>query len=93
MNSRPIKIALVSFLLGLLNACANTTHTIGEIESVTHKGYCSKNYTYPLSVDECKKKLQAEIHGKPEKSESEKMMDGVNKAMSDKEKTKANNQP
>ena len=93
MNSCPIKIALVFFLLGLLNACANTTNTIWEIESVTHKGYCSKNYTYPLSVDECKNKLQAEIYGKPEKSESEKMMDGVNQAIDEKDKPKKNNQP
>jgi hypothetical protein len=79
------KLALTFALSGLFSACTNT---IEQIETATHKGYCSEDRTFPLSVEECEKKIQAELYGKPEKSESEKIMDAVNQSMNKKDKLK-----
>ncbi len=61
----------------LTSGCANS---VSSIETITHKGYCTDQFNRPLNDLECKKKVTEEIHGKPEKPESERIIESVNKA-------------
>ncbi|MES2673051.1 MAG: hypothetical protein V4660_02370 [Pseudomonadota bacterium] len=82
MNNPVTKKTLIFLALGLLNACVHTT--VENIENATHQGYCSDDHILPLAADECEEKMLRELHGKPEKSESEKIMDRVNQTMNEK---------
>lgn len=89
MNNLLTKKAVILFALGMLSACVHTT--VENIEDATHEGYCSHDHILPLTADECEQKMQRDLQGKPEKSESEQMMDRVNQTMNEKNKNKNKN--
>ncbi len=62
----------------LASGCASN---VSSIETITHKGYCTDQFNRRLNDLECEKKVTEEIHGKPEKPESERILEGVNKAV------------
>ncbi|MES2822127.1 MAG: hypothetical protein V4732_00900 [Pseudomonadota bacterium] len=82
MNNLLTKKTIIFLALGLLSACVNTT--VENIENATYEGYCSHDHILPLTADECEQKMLRALQGKPEKSESEKIMDRVNQTMSEK---------
>jgi hypothetical protein len=83
MNYRPLHITLLALGLVHISGCVNSTQ---GIEQISHKGYCTDQFNRPLNEMECSKKATEEIHGKQQKPESARLIEGVNKSLEEKKK-------